>query len=231
MAPFVTLLASLATAYAVFVPGPTGPLPVTMSTYELTDPHRLDPYAPPGDPHLRRIMISVFLPAGKNNSSCQAQVTPYMTPLTAAAYNSQAVSYGLPNETFFDSFAMQFCKPAQCSKTGSPPVNNRHLPYPLVLFSPGSGHSRLLYGGMAGNLASYGYAVITIDHPYDAVVVEFLDGTAIYGADIPSDNTTALEESVNVSLNFLFIIVCFSFLFLFALKEIAGPYSRCLFSS
>ena len=54
------------------------------------------------------------------------------------------------------------------------------------MFSPGAGTSRLYYGALAQSLASSGYAV-TIDHPYDADVVEFLDGTLVFNANITSD--------------------------------------------
>ncbi len=200
-------------AQAIIVPGPTGPLPVTMSTHDLIDPHRLDPYAPTKSAHLRKIMISVFLPAGSPNSSCQAQAIPYMTPLTAAAYDFQAVGLGLPNGTFA-SFTMELCNPVHCFEKNTAcnsPASRQKVSYPLILFSPGSGNSRLLYGGMARNLASYGYAVITIDHPYDSPIVEFKDGSVIYGIDIPDNNTKAAEESVNVGTDALLFILHLTF--------------------
>ncbi|KAH8892644.1 alpha/beta-hydrolase [Thozetella sp. PMI_491] len=207
MTPLIALFTFLAAVKAVYVPGPTGPLPVAMTTHELTDLHRQDPYAPPDSPHLRKIMISVFQPAGATNASCRAQIAPYMPPLTAASYESLAVAIGLSNDTF-DSFAMQLCEPLRCRKnSGAGSFESRRAVYPVVLFSPGSGNSRLLYGGIARDLASYGYAVISIDHPYDPPVVEFLDGTVIYGGNIPDNNATAVEASVQVRMEDVFFLL------------------------
>ena len=47
---------------------------------------------------------------------------------------------------------------------------------PLVFFSGGLGLSRLWYSALAQSVASFGFAVVTVDHPYDADVVEFPDG-------------------------------------------------------
>ncbi|EOA82629.1 uncharacterized protein SETTUDRAFT_165100 [Exserohilum turcica Et28A] len=49
--------------------------------------------------------------------------------------------------------------------------------FPLVLFSPGLGGSRLLYNVLAESLASAGYAVATMDHTFEALVVEYPDGS------------------------------------------------------
>lgn len=55
------------------------------------------------------------------------------------------------------------------------------------MFSPGAGTPRLYYGALAQSLARSGYAVITIDHPYDADVVEFPDGTLVFNTNITLD--------------------------------------------
>ena len=58
--------------------------------------------------------------------------------------------------------------------------------YPLVIFSPGLGNSRHMYNAIAQSVASFGYVVATIDHPYDAEFIEFPDGTIIKAANITS---------------------------------------------
>ncbi len=116
-----------------------------------------------------------------------------MSPAVAEAYGKQAAAAGLPKSTFA-TFELEVCD--LTNACGSRARERRH--FPLVLYSPGLGVSRELYGARARSLASQGYAVLTIDHPYDAVVVEFPDGTGIPAADIDETNTTQLERNVDV---------------------------------
>lgn len=45
--------------------------------------------------------------------------------------------------------------------------------YPVLLLSAGPERMRTSYRGLAEELASHGYIVVSIDHPYDSAVVEF----------------------------------------------------------
>jgi predicted dienelactone hydrolase len=47
---------------------------------------------------------------------------------------------------------------------------------PVVLFSPGYGASRSFYTGLVAGLASEGFVVLAVDHPYEAALVELSDG-------------------------------------------------------
>lgn len=51
--------------------------------------------------------------------------------------------------------------------------------WPVVIFSPGYGASRAFYTSLVTGLASRGYAVFAIDHPYEAAVVELADGRIV----------------------------------------------------
>ena len=70
--------------------------------------------------------------------------------------------------------------------------------FPIVLFSPGLGNSRLLYSAIAQSIASSGNIVISIDHPYDANVVEYPDGTLVLAANISSDAQIKLDVNTRV---------------------------------
>jgi hypothetical protein len=52
---------------------------------------------------------------------------------------------------------------------------------------------------MARSLASEGYAVVTIDHPYDASVVEFPNGKIIKTVGISDEDIPALTKLTQVS--------------------------------
>jgi len=51
--------------------------------------------------------------------------------------------------------------------------------FPLVLFSPGLGGVRTQNSAWAEDLASHGYVVAAVDHPYDSAAVVLADGTVI----------------------------------------------------
>ncbi|KAK8096877.1 Alpha/Beta hydrolase protein [Apiospora kogelbergensis] len=166
----------LAFTRALLLPRPNGPFPVSMVVESLTDQSRSDPYAPSGSPHQRRVMTSLFLPIDPAVVRSEVRTIPYMTPLVAADYGR-----------------IQSCRGGRCKTASQPPTK-----LPLVVFSPGFGQSRLLYGSMARSLASEGYAVVTIDHPYDASYVEFPDGSFVRNANISTDDDGALEQVLQV---------------------------------
>ena len=185
----------LAFTRALLLPRPNGPFPVSMVVESLTDQSRSDPYAPSGSPHQRRVMTSLFLPIDPAVVRSEVRTIPYMTPLVAADYGLLATTVGLPNDTFA-SFKVESSHVVggRCKTASQPPTK-----LPLVVFSPGFGQSRLLYGSMARSLASEGYAVVTIDHPYDASYVEFPDGSFVRNANISTDDDGALEQVLQVS--------------------------------
>lgn len=51
--------------------------------------------------------------------------------------------------------------------------------WPVVLFSPGYGAPRAAYAGLASALASRGYVVLAVDHPYEAAVTQLADGRVV----------------------------------------------------
>ncbi|KAF7552500.1 hypothetical protein G7046_g7389 [Stylonectria norvegica] len=188
-------------AGAVLIPGPTGKYPVAMRVHPLTDKHRIDPYAPSNDLHKRRVLVSVFWPID-HSRSCSIDKEPYMPPRTSEAYGAVASSIGLANDTF-STLELEFCR---VSTTKGCDANTKGSEYPLAVFSTGAGNSRLLYTGLARSLASQGYVVVTVDHPYDSDIVEFPDGSVILGANIP-ENTTVLEKATKVRADDLSFVV------------------------
>jgi hypothetical protein len=171
----LTLLASLllSVAQAVVVPSNPGPFSVAMRVKALTDHGRTDPF---NSTAKRQVLLSVFVPI-PDNIKCGQDVVSYMTPATAASYAPLAESAGLPG-ALFSTFQLEFCKTPQ--QNGGCRASKKKGPrFPLVFFSPGLGESRLLYSVTAKSIAAQGCVVVTIDHPYDADVVEFPDGSVV----------------------------------------------------
>jgi dienelactone hydrolase len=48
-------------------------------------------------------------------------------------------------------------------------------PYPVLIFSPGNGTNIEFYNHLASEIASHGYVVVGLNHPYDVAAVELSD--------------------------------------------------------
>jgi pimeloyl-ACP methyl ester carboxylesterase len=171
-----SLLFNVTIRASTVIPKPSGPYGVSLRTMKLTDSRRLDPFSPRA--HLRNVMISAFYP-GVSAHQCRTIFVDYMPLATAAIEDQHYGQYGLPNGTF-ESPKLSLCKE-------SVHTAGRIQDFPIILFSPGLGNSRLLYSVLGQYIASFGYLVVSIDHPYDANVVEYPDGTLVLGANISTN--------------------------------------------
>ena len=91
----------------------------------------------------------------------------------------------------FGSLELSFCQ-----NQSQPDGIAKDVSFPIVMFSPGLGNSRLVYSGIAQSLASQGYAVVTVDHPYDAAIVEYPDGTYVLAANITTPDQITFDLKV-----------------------------------
>ena len=72
--------------------------------------------------------------------------------------------------------------------------------WPVVIFSHGYGATRAVYTSLAADLASRGYIVITLDHPYESAVAELADGSIVSEAKtFPYSGTQAERDAYMVS--------------------------------
>ncbi|CAG8950521.1 hypothetical protein HYFRA_00007018 [Hymenoscyphus fraxineus] len=135
-------------------PTPRLPPPTDFSRKDLFDPS-----------NFRRLLISIYYPILR--STTPPKRLPYLPPLLSSLFEAQ---HPFPNGTLHTIIAH--------AKPNATPLllpNSRRF-----IYSHGGGTSRLINTALFEDLASYGYIPIAIDHPYDAVVVEFPDGTVIY---------------------------------------------------
>ncbi|KAF5646985.1 platelet-activating factor acetylhydrolase [Fusarium tjaetaba] len=187
----LALLAFLKTSRALLVPYPPGPYNVAVKNFELIDTNRIDTFAPELNTK-RRLMVSAYFPID-SQYGCKDEVIPYLPTLTAEAYGKVAGALGLPDNIVKD-FEMKVCN---ISTVKPKRFHKPKKEYPVALFSPGYQGSRLVYGVMARSLASLGYIILTVDHTYEAFVVEFPDGTAATAAEFP-DNMNSTYRQLEV---------------------------------
>jgi dienelactone hydrolase len=148
------------------LPRPTGPCQVGRSVAEVIDTSRTQPYV--GDTGPRKLMISVFYPVNPEHPSA---IIPYMPPDTALAEDITLSALGLPapNGTF-ERVAFHLA-------TSEPINHTTPSSFPLIIFMPAEGTTRLFYSQICSTIASNGYTVVSIDSPNDVDIIEYTDGS------------------------------------------------------
>ncbi|MFF0151748.1 hypothetical protein [Micromonospora sp. NPDC005203] len=143
------------------LPAPTGSHDVGVRRMRLVDQDRRDPWRPDRD---RTLMIDVHYPADSGSRPlAHYAVAPALTEFGRLAWApGEERRLGLlPDEVnwMFRTHSHEWAPPA----TGS---------FPVLVGSPPPGVMRSAYTGIAEELASRGYVVVTVDHPFDAPVVD-----------------------------------------------------------
>lgn len=181
----IFLLISLGQAAIIPLPSNTGPCDVTLHASQLVDMSRSNPYDPKGGK--RSIMVTTFTPVNCGS----VPYTSYIPNATARFEDKSFQSFGLPPGTF-ESLRIQTRTQQQ------PPPFRLHGDYPVVFFSPAVATSRLMYTLLLQEIASYGFAVVSIDHPYDADIVEYPDGRTVLGILANINTTTEFVSALDV---------------------------------
>ncbi|MGW8359196.1 alpha/beta hydrolase family protein [Streptomyces wedmorensis] len=172
---------------ALRLPAPTGPHPVGVRTFALTDTSRDDPWEP--GTGVREVMISVLYPARTVRGRSRA---PQLTAAEAKEFAGLApmVRPGLP------AAGVDWGAVLTHGHVDAPPLPGRR---PVLLYSPGGGDCRTLGSTLAEDLASHGRVVVLVDHPGDASQVELPSGmrwTVLRGEPDPQTFRTMIDTRV-----------------------------------
>lgn len=159
------------------LPAPTGRPRLGAVSVHLTDRSRPDPWVPAEQ--ARELMIQVWYPARTVRSYPRAD---WVSPGAAEVINPPGSPVTLP---------------VTHAHTGAPPAPGRH---PVVLYSPGFGMERTATTALVEELAGHGYVVVTIDHTYEAQVVEFPGGRLAYNAVPPPADEAEAEAMLAKAL-------------------------------
>ncbi|ESZ94309.1 hypothetical protein SBOR_5305 [Sclerotinia borealis F-4128] len=135
----------------------------------------------------RSLMLSLFYPTSAKTSYTYAFAPSF--PNATALHLAE--SYSLPPTTL-QAFTSR-------SHNSAPILLSHRLSFdfPILLFSPGYGNTRLMYTTIAENIASLGYIVITVDHPFDVDFIEYANGTIATWVDVEFDDYIAPIPYVN----------------------------------
>lgn len=64
------------------------------------------------------------------------------------------------------------------------PISKEQDQWPVVIFLTGNGAARAFYTSLVTELASHGYVVLAIDHPYEAMITQLADGRVITPVEV-----------------------------------------------
>jgi predicted dienelactone hydrolase len=173
------------------LPRPTGPYAVGRDTLHLVDTGRTDPWVPSAGP--RQLMVSMYYPARHGSSGPTA---PYMTTEEARLLiQLRAPDVTVPPEIIAGVRTW--------AHTGARPVPGR---FPLVVLSPGFTFPRATLTGLAEDLASRGYVVALVDHPYENAGTTLPDGQTLPCAlcdKLPAGGLSDIAESRAEDVSFV----------------------------
>lgn len=159
------------------LPKPTGPYAVGTRTLFLTDTSRAED-ASSNRNAKRELMVQVWYPA-----------TPGGNPI--ARYRPR-------RET---TWLSSYLSVLRTHSSLDAPVAQNGTPFPVLLFNPAWEGGRAQNTFLTEDLASHGYVVVSIDHPYNAHRVAFPDGRIIdsnasWVVGYPDGSTAAVVKTV-----------------------------------
>ncbi|MFI6700499.1 dienelactone hydrolase family protein [Streptomyces sp. NPDC050509] len=155
-------------------PEPSGRFAVGTRVVQWTDPRRPESFT--ADPNDRRtVVVQLWYPARK--SPAGAQRAQY---LGRTEHEARTVSDALARQVGLPGFLVDGVPRARTHSVFNASVAGGGGRFPVVLFSPGSGGVRAQNTAWAEELASHGYVVAALDHPYDSAAVVLADGRTIH---------------------------------------------------
>ena len=167
------LLAFVASMYAQLeLPTPDGPYAVGRTTLNWVDTSR--PEVLTEDPSdFREVVAMVWYPA-EPGTGVRAGYFPNLATVSDALVESGEVGW-------WEAFGLRFIR-SESRLDGSPAKDEQA--FPVLILSPGNGTNIEFYASLAGDIASHGYIVIGLNHPYDVPAVKLSNGQiAAYDKD------------------------------------------------
>ncbi len=152
---------------SIQLPKLLGPYPVGTRRIEAIDQGRLDPWAP--TPQARALMLQLWYPIELNDSLLPA---PWLPP-NASAFLEHELELPIGILSLINTHVSY-------NGTAIFPLKGNDIT-PVLVFSPGRGALCEEYTTILSSLASYGYTIIGVNHPYDSTPLERLDGELVLG--------------------------------------------------
>ena len=150
------------------LPAPSGPFSVGSEVFHWTDTAR-DEVLTAATEDAREVVAQAWYPTDAANGDATAYIG---TDAPTSPVD------GLPAVVFEDYDAVD------THAVDLAPVSADSEEWPVLLFSPGLGVPRQSYTALCVELASRGYVVVSLSHPYDSPALELADGRVVTSADV-----------------------------------------------
>jgi len=183
----VTIAAALAAAAPVgFVaPAPTGRYAVGTTTWRLVDAARPETFGPPGA--LRNVEVLAWYPAAPGERGTPA---PYLRE-GLDEVRAFAKVFRVPDTTFDPLADVR----THATLDAQPAAQPRR--FPVLVFSPGFTGIPSASTMLLEELASHGYAVLNVVHPYEVSAATLADGRVVSMLDATGAPLPAIRDVFN----------------------------------
>jgi hypothetical protein len=165
------------------LPPPASSVAIGRVTYHWLDSSRAETFSePPGA--RREIIVDVWYPAKPVAARPAASYLPEL-PILRRVLGEAAM-----RREFAPVYAPMEAGRLRTHAVEGAPVRCMGRGCPVLIFSPGGGVDRSFYTAQYEDLASHGYVVAVIAHPYNTHLVVFPDERIIRSAPVPPDTTS-----------------------------------------
>jgi len=159
----IIILLALSIYLQLELPAPTGPYSVGQTVFRWVDASRSEVLTEePND--FREVIALLWYPA-QNGTGTKSAYFPKLPKVSKALTESGEVEswkvLGLP---FVRSRNLMKASPAKSEAR-----------FPVLIFSPGNGTNVEFYSALLSEIASHGYIVVGLNHPYDIAAVALSD--------------------------------------------------------
>lgn len=177
------VLGAAATFAHLKVPEPSGSYPVGRMAISWTDSSRSETHTK--DPSDRReVQATIWYPA-EEGSGAKSGYLGRMSKAVKGLVSSGELSRSAVT-------ALRFVRDP--ALTGSR-ISTTQRSYPVILLSPGNATNAGFYASITEELASRGYVVVGVDHPYQVAAVELAGGDiAVYDAAYGNDRSNSAAK-------------------------------------
>ena len=148
------------------LPKPVGKYLVGITQLDFTDKSRKKVFIFEEDNTFREIPITIFYPAESNKGRDSA---PYSSPELLEVLSK--ITFGLVSKNVAKVIKTNCYKDV--------PIASSKDKYPVIIFNHGYGGYTMQSTILCSDLASSGYIVVSVGHPYEASGVKYLDGKVI----------------------------------------------------
>ena len=153
----------------ITLPAPTGTFGVGVTSLPLVDRSRTETIGENAGSHPRELMVQLWYPIAPTTAGAPSEYLDELSARFAAASAAEFIPKKAPrlSPDFrfpIETHAVRDALPAQDGTE-----------FPVLVFSPGYGATYLFYQSLLEDLASHGYLIAAINHPYLSGITVFPD--------------------------------------------------------